>query len=126
MALTVPFAKLARAVLAALAATIAASAGAHSQLDRSVPAAGSTVHATPPNVALWFSARLEPAFSKLRVLDRHGKQVDKRDPQLDRVDRKLLRVSLPVLAPGAYRVNWRVLSVDNHVVEGSFTFSVAP
>jgi len=38
----------------------------------------------------------------------------------------LLRVSLPVLPPGAYRVTWRVLSVDAHVTEGDFTFDVAP
>ncbi len=38
---------------------------------------------------------------------------------------KLLRVSLPNLAPGTYRVMWRVLSVDTHVSEGDFTFDVA-
>jgi methionine-rich copper-binding protein CopC len=37
----------------------------------------------------------------------------------------VLRVSLPPLEPGRYRVTWRVLSVDTHVTEGDFTFEVA-
>jgi methionine-rich copper-binding protein CopC len=41
-------------------------------------------------------------------------------------DRTLLRISLPPLAPGKYRVTWRVLSVDTHVATGEFTFDVAP
>ena len=36
----------------------------------------------------------------------------------------LLRVSLPPLHPGMYRVVWRVLSVDSHVTEGQFAFRV--
>ena len=41
-------------------------------------------------------------------------------------DAKVLHVSLPKLAPGTYRVKWRVLSVDTHVSEGEFTIDVAP
>ncbi len=100
--------------------------GAHSRLERAAPAAGSTVRGSPPQLKLWFTERLEPAFSKVRVLDHNGKQVDKGDPEVDRADAKLLRVSLPKLAPGTYRVQWRVLSVDTHVIEGDFTFNVAP
>ena len=36
----------------------------------------------------------------------------------------LLKVSLPPLGPGTYRVAWRVVSVDTHVTSGSFTFQV--
>jgi len=55
-----------------------------------------------------------------------GKRVDKGDPQVDSADRMLLRISLPPLAPGRYRVSWRVLSVDTHVATGQFTFDIAP
>ena len=48
------------------------------------------------------------------------------DVQLDRADATLLQVSLPQLAPGTYRVAWRVLSVDTHVTEGDFSFDVVP
>jgi methionine-rich copper-binding protein CopC len=37
----------------------------------------------------------------------------------------VLTVSVPQLAPGRYRVKWRVLSVDTHVTEGDYSFDVA-
>jgi methionine-rich copper-binding protein CopC len=110
----------------ASAMTFASLAGAHAFLDHATPAVGSAVRASPAQVKLWFTQQLEPAFSTARVSDRSGKQVDKRDPQVDRADATLLRVSLPQLAPGTYRVTWRALSVDTHVTEGDFTFDVAP
>jgi methionine-rich copper-binding protein CopC len=45
---------------------------------------------------------------------------------VDPANPALLQVSLPQLAPGRYRVMWRVLSVDTHVTEGDFTFDVVP
>jgi methionine-rich copper-binding protein CopC len=110
----------------ASAMTFVSLAGAHAFLDHATPAVGSAVRASPAQVKLWFTQRLEPAFSTARVSDRSGKQIDKGDPQVDPADATLLRVSLPQLAPGTYRVTWRVLSVDTHVTEGDFTFDVAP
>ena len=113
-------------LFAASAATLVPLADAHANLDRATPAAGSAVHGSPKELRLWFTQRLEPAFSKVRVFDRNGKQVDKGDPEVDGKDATLLRVSLPKLAPGRYRVKWRVLAVDTHVSEGAFTFDVVP
>jgi hypothetical protein len=110
----------------ACALAFASPAGAHAFLDHATPAVGSAVHASPAQVRLWFTQRLEAAFNTLRVQDASGKQVDKGDIQVDRADATLLEVSLPQLAPGTYRVSWRVLSVDTHVTEGDFTFDVKP
>jgi methionine-rich copper-binding protein CopC len=99
---------------------------AHGFLDHAVPAVGGRVHTSPPEVRLQFSQALEPAFSTVRVFDAGGKQVDRMDKRLDSGDASLLKVSLPRLAPGIYRVVWRVLSVDTHITEGDFTFEVAP
>jgi copper resistance protein C len=111
-----------------VAALLAApgAALAHAFLDRAVPAVGGKVHGQPAEVRLQFSQPLEPAFSTVRVLDAGGKQVDRKDKRLDPADASLLKVSLPPLAPGVYRVVWRVLSVDTHVTEGDYTFEVAP
>jgi methionine-rich copper-binding protein CopC len=117
---------LSRLLAFASAMTFVSLAGAHAFLDHATPAVGSAVRASPAQVKLWFTQKLEPAFSSVRVLDRSGKQVDKGDPVVDRADATLLRVSLPQLAPGTYRVTWRVLSVDSHVTEGDFTFNVIP
>jgi methionine-rich copper-binding protein CopC len=112
----------------ALLATLAlpGEALAHAFLDRAVPAVGSKVHGQPAEVRLRFSQPLEPAYSTVRVLDAGGKQVDRKDKRLDPADASVLRVSLPPLAPGVYRVLWRVLSSDTHVSEGDYSFEVAP
>jgi methionine-rich copper-binding protein CopC len=122
--LTVRFLFRAAALLAALA--LPSGALAHAFLDRAVPAVGSKVHGQPAEVRLRFSQPLEPAFSTVRVFDAGGKQVDRKDKQLDPGDASVLKVSLPKLVPGIYRVLWRVLSVDTHVTEGDYTFEVAP
>jgi methionine-rich copper-binding protein CopC len=110
---------------ALIACVAAGGAAAHAFLDRALPAVGSTVHGPPPEVKLWFSQELEPAFSTVKVLDGNGRRVDLMDKRADPQDTALLMVSLRPLPPGTYRVVWRVLSVDTHVTEGDFTFEVA-
>ena len=102
------------------------AAWAHAFLEHATPAVGSTARSSPPEVRLWFTQELEPAFSTVRVEDAAGKRVDNRDGAIDANDPTLLRVTLPKLEPGRYRVTWRVLSTDTHVTEGDFTFEVAP
>jgi len=58
------------------------------------------------------------------VTDAAGAQVDLRDVAVVQEDSKRLSLSLPPLGPGRYTVRFRVLSVDGHVVESSFWFSV--
>ena len=114
------------ALALAFALALSPHADAHAFLDHATPAVGSVVRGAPAQIKLWFSERLEPAFSTVQVLDRNGKRVDKGDPQVDSTDAALLLVSVPQLAPGRYRVTWRVLSVDTHVTEGDFSFDVTP
>ena len=67
--------------------------------------------------------KLEPKFSTVVVRDASGKQVDKGDPHVDEVDPSLLKVSLPTLAAGRYKVEWRVTSVDTHCQQGRLRLS---
>ena len=99
---------------------------AHAFLDHATPAVGSTIHGSPARVELWFTEELEPAFSTVRVLDQANQRRDNGDAKVDPRDGTALQLSLPQLAPGRYRVEWRVLSVDTHVTEGDFTFVIAP
>jgi copper resistance protein C len=98
---------------------------AHAFLKAAEPAVGGTVQTSPMEVRIWFTENIEPAFSSIQVLDAAGKEVDKRDVHLDRSNHALLHVSLPPLESGIYKVVWRVVSVDTHVTNGSFTFRVA-
>ena len=102
------------------------SANAHGVLERTEPRAGVAVRAAPAQVRLWFTGALEPAYSRVQVLDAAGKRMDLGDAGVDGSNHALLRVSVPSLPPGTYRVVWRVLSVDSHVTEGQFSFRVAP
>ena len=98
---------------------------AHAFLDRALPAVGSTVHESPREIRLWFTQQLEPAFSKVRVVDKTGKQVDAGDSHVDTADPTVITTTVSALAPGTYRVIWRVVSIDTHVTEGDFTFEVS-
>jgi copper resistance protein C len=97
---------------------------AHAHLVKAVPAAGGTMHDPPNEVTLRFNEKLEPAFSSIIVRDAAGKQIDKGDGTVDKSDRTLIRVSLPALEPGVYKVEWRAMSADTHKVNGDFTFKV--
>jgi len=98
-------------------------AHAHAYLDRADPRVGSAVSSAPRQLSLWFTQNLEPAFSGAEVRDSAGARVDQ-GARVDPANRSLMRVSLRPLRPGSYRVHWRVLSVDMHTTEGSFSFQV--
>ena len=108
-------------VACALSATPAA---AHAVLQRAEPRVESALKRPPEEVRLYFSERLEAAYSSLRVLNAQGAQVDRRDSRVDRANPLLLRATLPPLPPGTYTVRWRVLSIDADVTEGTFSFRI--
>jgi copper resistance protein C len=107
-------------LLIALANT---GAQAHAFLDHAEPAADSTVSTAPHELTLTFTQNLEPAFSSVEVTDAGGTRVDQGKPQ---ISANVIRVDLKALSAGSYKVNWRVLSVDTHTTQGSFSFHVAP
>ncbi len=98
--------------------------GAHAFLRQAEPGAGSTLQTSPNEIKIRFTEKIEPAFSKIQVFVASGKEVDKGDVHLDRSDPALLRVSLPQLGTGTYKVVWRAVSSDAHVTEGNFSFRV--
>jgi copper resistance protein C len=103
----------------------AVTAVAHAHLVRATPAVGGTVQVPLSEVTLRFNEKLEGKFSSMVVRDSAGNQVDKGDGAVDKNDRTLMRVQLqqPV-APGVYKVEWKVMSADTHKVDGNFTFKV--
>jgi methionine-rich copper-binding protein CopC len=112
------------ALAVALAVLHPPAAAAHASLVTSSPARRAVLAAAPARVELRFSERLEPAYSALSVHDAAGRRVDGHDVAVGPDDRRTLSVSLPRLPAGTYVVRYRVLSVDGHVVESSFPFTV--
>ena len=102
---------------------LAASVFPHAFPLRSDPRVGSTVSAPPSKVTIWFDGEIEGTFSKIEVYDAEKRRVDKNDARLD-TTRTKLEVNLPPLPPGKYQVHWSVLSVDTHVTEGQFNFTI--
>jgi methionine-rich copper-binding protein CopC len=100
------------------------AAPGHSLLVRSEPGRNATVTRAPERVRLWFGERIEPAYAALSVWSENGRQVDAGDAAVDSKDQALLSTSTPNLGPGRYTARFRVLSVDGHVVESSFAFTV--
>ena len=99
------------------------SAFAHAHLDHASPKVGSTISPAPQEVVLWFTEKLEPAFSTIEVRDDQGVAVQAGKANVTG-DRTQLRVSLKALPPGTYKVLWQVMSVDTHRTQGDFTFRV--
>ena len=109
--------------LAACALTATVAAG-HAVLQRAEPRVESTLKRAPDEIKLYFTERLEPAYSSVRVVNDQNVQVDRRDSRVDRSNPALLRATLTRLPPGTYKVIWRVLSIDADVTEGGFTFHI--
>ena len=97
-------------------------AAAHAFPERSEPRVGAVIRTAPARVQIWFDGSLEPAFSTLVVTDAAGRRVDRGDGHVDPQNRRVLEAGLPALAPGTYRVTWRVLAVDGHRTEGGYVF----
>lgn len=114
-----------RIVIATIALLLAATASAlaHAHLDHAVPKVGSTVSQPPNEVTLWFTDKLEQAFSSIDVRNEQGATMNAGKASVAGNGTQL-RVPLKALPPGTYKVLWRVMSVDTHRSEGDFTFRV--
>jgi len=94
---------------------------AHAMLDHAEPRVGNTVASPPHEVTLYFTQKLEPAFSTITVTNAAGQRIDSGKT---RVSGSQMSISLKPGGSGTYHVNWRVLSVDTHTTDGNFTFQV--
>ncbi|KAG1716173.1 hypothetical protein ID866_990 [Astraeus odoratus] len=103
---------------------ISPSVLAHAHLEQQSPAADSQV-ASPQVLTLNFSEGIEPGFSGVVVTDAQKQVIKTGTATRDEKNKAQLTVPLKqTLAPGAYQVDWHVVSVDGHKTKGSYRFSV--
>lgn len=100
------------------------SAFAHSMLVKAEPPRRAILTKSPSQVRLWFNEKIEGDYASLVVLDANKQPITDVRPTLAPDDQKSIVLPLPELAPGKYSIKFRVLSVDGHVVESSFDFTV--
>jgi methionine-rich copper-binding protein CopC len=120
--------RLALAFAASLAlATYSSSALAHAMLKKASPPVGGAVSASPSEIRITFSERVEPRFSGIAVSTEAGASAYVGKSSVDPSDAATLvtPVSAP-LKPGVYTVHWHAVSVDTHRTQGSFQFTVRP
>lgn len=117
------FMPLVLAVLLAMGLPVT-TALAHSMLTKAEPPRRAVLTKSPTQVRLWFNEKLEGDYASLVVLDDKKRPITEMKPVLAPDDPKSIILPLPELQPGKYSVKFRVLSVDGHVVESSFDFTV--
>lgn len=109
----------------ALVAAIAGSpAQAHAKIESSQPKADSELQAAPKEIRLRFNEALEPAFSKIVLMDAKDAEVALPKVALDKSDPKVMFTAVPALPPGQYRVRWSAMSHDGHKTKGQFAFRI--
>jgi methionine-rich copper-binding protein CopC len=122
------------ALLAALAPAAllgTAPAPAHPRLLSAQPAAGASV-AKPTRIALAFSEKLVAQMSGMDVVMTGMPGMANHAPMkmggfktaLDKDGKTLVATFARALPAGTYQVQWHVVSVDTHRVEGRVAFTV--
>jgi methionine-rich copper-binding protein CopC len=97
---------------------------AHAALVKSAPAQRAVLYRAPAKIELWFNERLEPRYSSLSLSDADGKPVETGKAEVNSEDLKRLSAAIRPLPPGRYLIKYRVLSVDGHIVQDQFPFTV--
>jgi methionine-rich copper-binding protein CopC len=119
---------LKRTTAAALALLVAGfittSASAHPTLKSAMPPAEGVASA-PSEIRLNFSEAVIPKFSTVGLKDQAGKSIATGKVAINPNDARQLVLALEVpLQAGTYTVQWNVVSVDTHRVNGIYSFKV--
>ena len=97
---------------------------AHAQLIKAEPARRAALDRAPAQIRLWFNEEIEGAYTTLTVSDANKKLVTNAKPKVVADDPKSIILPMPKTNPGKYKVKFRVLSVDGHVVDSTFNYTV--
>ena len=105
-------------------ALVTQQAFAHAQLQKATPPVGGTV-SSPSEIRLEFSEGVEPKFTKVTLAGAGGAEIPLGAAKVEGADGAVFVVPIgKPLAPGAYKVQWRAVSVDSHHTQGTFAFTV--
>ncbi len=110
-------------LVAALALLLgAAPAFAHTRLQSSDPADGSSTAGGPQQVSLTFNEPMQPGFATVTVIGPDGQPYQSGEVT---ADGGTVRIAVSPLGPaGRYEIGYRVISEDGHPVAGSVGFTL--
>lgn len=112
------------ALFAATTMAGASSAWAHAALKSATPAKDAEVASAPKEITLQFNEKLEAAFSNAKLVDSTGKEVTTDKATLDAADASVMKLTVPALAPGKYKVEYVGVGHDGHRRKGDYSFTV--
>ena len=117
---------LRRIVVATALLAAPAYAMLHPRLVSAMPAVNSTAIVAPTMLRLTFQEALEPAMSRITMVDSFRRAVALSAVAADATDPKTLVATLKApVGPGRYTVNWQAAGADGHPMRGSYAFTVA-
>jgi len=97
---------------------------AHATLVKSDPPRRASLSTPPKQIQLWFNEKIEASYASVTVIDKDKKPITENNPEVVAEDPKSVVLSLPEIDSGRYTVQYRVMSVDGHVIESSYDFNV--
>lgn len=97
---------------------------AHASLVKAEPARRAVLSTYPKQIRLWFNEEIEADYASLIVLNEKKEAVTDKKPLVHPDDSKSIFLELAELPPGKYTVKFRVLSVDGHVVDADYGFTI--
>lgn len=95
---------------------------AHANLERSTPLQDAVLQQSPEEIRIQFTEEVDSNLSQITLEDNNGNIIK---GTLSTEAERWLIYKIPKLDEGIYKVKWQALSVDTHVTEGSFRFSIA-
>lgn len=95
--------------------------GAHAYLESSIPIQESQLEESPQEIKVRFTEPINTNLSNVTLKNEAG--VVKQGKIYSENNRELI-LRIPPLEDGIYYVNWQVLSLDSHITDGSYRFSV--
>ncbi|MFC0132966.1 copper resistance protein CopC [Massilia eurypsychrophila] len=116
--------KLVLVLSLAIGSLVTSWSHAHTKVETAEPKADSELNEPPKEIRLHFSDTLEPAFTKIVLLDAKNVTIKLPKAVVDKADAKTVSAQLPVLRAGQYLVRWSTMTRDSHKVKGEYRFNV--
>ena len=112
-------------VVIAVLAT-ATPAFAHAELESTSPESGANLPAgqPPDSVSMTFSEGVQIPENAVQLLNSDGQTVSGVGKAQHGDSDSVVTTALPAVDDGTYVVDWHVVSVDSHPIDGAFTFNV--
>jgi copper resistance protein C len=96
-------------------------AAAHTNVARTLPNGGGMISGAPSKLEILF--KLGARITALKIYKVNGGEISLGRPA-KMANSRLYRGKLPKLEAGKYRVEWRAMAEDGHMMNGRFSFSV--